>query len=151
MITVHQSAALVYRAEENQLQVLLVTSRETKRWIIPKGNIEAGKTALEAARQEALEEAGIAGLFHSEIPLGFYMYFKKRADGSTVPASVEVYLMQAVKAVKNFREKGERKQRWVPIDRAITKIQEPGLIPILRRLRDMAPQLLAPDVSVRIA
>lgn len=143
MTTAHQAAVLAYRVEESQLKVLLVTSRDTKRWIIPKGNIGRGLTALEAARKEAFEEAGLLGEFHSDVPLGFYMYFKRKDDGSSVPTSVEVYLFAASQELKKFPEKGERKLRWVSVDRALGKIEEPGVVPILKRLKELEPSLIA--------
>ncbi|GAA0546137.1 8-oxo-dGTP pyrophosphatase MutT (NUDIX family) [Rhizomicrobium palustre] len=119
------------------MEVLLITSRETKRWIIPKGNIGKGKTALQAAEQEAWEETGVRGHFHSDVPLGFYMYFKVREDHSQTPMSVEVYMLHAESQAKKWPEKGERKLRWLPVADAIKKIEEPGVEPLLKRVAEM--------------
>lgn len=138
----HQAGVITYRIENGRVEVLLITSRETKRWIIPKGNISRSKTAAEAAAQEAYEEAGIRGRFDSEMPLGFYMYFKVRDDKTTTPTSVEVYLLRAESQAKKWPEKGERKLAWLPVAEAIEKIEEPGVVPLLKRLRDMERGLL---------
>ncbi len=116
---------------------MLITSRDTKRWIIPKGNIEPGKTAIEAAKMEAYEEAGIRGEVAGDLPLGFYMYFKKRNDGTQVPVSVEVYLLRVDKELKKWPEKGQRKIRWFALPDAVDKIQEPAVVPLLKRLIEL--------------
>lgn len=53
-----QAAAIPYEVHDGRVEVMLLTSRNTRRWIIPKGNIEKGETALKAAAAEAFEEAG---------------------------------------------------------------------------------------------
>ena len=70
-----QVAALPWRRGSDGLEILLVTSRETRRWVTPKGGRTAGKTDAEAAAQEALEEAGIEGVT-GETPLGTFRYLK---------------------------------------------------------------------------
>jgi len=134
---------IAYRIEEGRVEVLLITSRDTRRWIIPKGNIDRGKTPMEAAAQEAYEEAGLRGRFTSEVPLGFYMYFKVRSDQTSTPTSVEVYLLHAEQQAKKWPEKGERKLRWLTLKDAIKKIEEPGVAPLLKRLAEMEETLIA--------
>src|SRR5687768_10703659 len=83
-----QYGALPYDpGEDGEPRVLLITSRETKRWVIPRGNPIAGLGPAQAAAQEAYEEAGIRGEIE-ESALGAYRYDKRRPDGSTVPALV---------------------------------------------------------------
>ena len=135
----HQAGVIAYRIENGSAEVLLITSRETRRWIIPKGNIGRGKTAPEAAALEAYEEAGVHGTIASEIPLGFYTYFKRRADASTFPVSVEVYLLKVERQAKKWPEKGTRKLAWLPVAKAIRKIEEPGIVPLLRRVGELIP------------
>jgi 8-oxo-dGTP pyrophosphatase MutT (NUDIX family) len=78
----HQAGIIAYRVKGGAIQVLLITSRDTGRWIIPKGNISSGSTPAEAAEREAFEEAGIKGTLVGSSPLGFYTYFKKFPDRS---------------------------------------------------------------------
>ena len=87
-----QYGVLPYR-EEGGLEVLLVTSRETKRWIIPKGWPMKDRTAPQAAAQEALEEAGVVGVAE-ETALGTYRYWKKLKDGSSIQCEVSVFPMK---------------------------------------------------------
>jgi 8-oxo-dGTP pyrophosphatase MutT (NUDIX family) len=77
----HQAGVIAYRIRDGEVRVLLMTSRDTGRWIIPKGNIKAGVTPCKAAEKEAYEEAGIKGTITGSIPLGTYTYFKKLDSG----------------------------------------------------------------------
>lgn len=125
-----QYAALPYR-DEGELEVLLVTSRETRRWIIPKGWPMASRHAWESAAREALEEAGVEGAV-SHTPVGTYIYDKRLAGGVLVPCSVEVFALKVARQRKQWREKDQREVRWVPIAEAIEMVQEQGLKIILR-------------------
>jgi 8-oxo-dGTP pyrophosphatase MutT (NUDIX family) len=107
-------------------QLCLVTSRSGKRWVVPKGCIEAGKTAGEVALQEAWEEAGLVGLLQHE-PIGSYVYEK---DGLT--CHVIVFLMTVTEAVENYPEAGMRQRVWVPIGQALARIEEAGLRELIR-------------------
>src|SRR5690606_20329418 len=84
-----QVAALPFRIKDGKVEVLLVTSRETKRWLIPKGWLMKGKKPHKAAAQEAVEEAGVKGEIESE-SLGHYDYWKRRAAHFDL-CRVEVY------------------------------------------------------------
>jgi 8-oxo-dGTP pyrophosphatase MutT (NUDIX family) len=125
-----QYAALPYR-DEGELEVLLVTSRETRRWIIPKGWPMASRHAWESAAREALEEAGVEGAV-SHTPVGTYIYDKRLAGGVLVPCSVEVFALKVARQRKQWREKDQREVRWVSIAEAIEMVQEQGLKIVLR-------------------
>jgi 8-oxo-dGTP pyrophosphatase MutT (NUDIX family) len=129
-----QAGVIAYRIRRGEVQVLLMTSRDTGRWIIPKGNIKPGTTPSQAAAQEALEEAGIKGTIVGSTPLGMYTYSKKLGSGEARAATVEVFLLQVKKQVKKWPEKGERKLAWVSAEKAVSVIEEPGVVPLLVRL-----------------
>jgi 8-oxo-dGTP pyrophosphatase MutT (NUDIX family) len=137
----HQAAVIAYRVLNGKVQVLLMTSRDTGRWIIPKGNIDGGTTPAQAAEKEAYEEAGVKGTIASSIPLGIYTYFKKLGSGKTHAAAVEVYLLRVKEQLKKWPEKGERKLSWLSTKQAVELIEEPGVIPLLRRLMEFEDQL----------
>ena len=111
-------------------RVLLLTSRETRRWVIPKGWPMNGRKPHEAAAQEALEEAGVAGRVRKK-PIGAYSYFKKREAHFDV-CQVDVYLLKVEKQLKNWREKGQREAQWFTLEEAADLVQEPGLVALLR-------------------
>ncbi len=111
---------------------MLVTSRETKRWVIPKGWPMRGKKNWAAAAQEAKEEAGIIGKTHKR-SIGEFHYFKRQAAQFDL-CRVEVYLVDFEKHLDAFREKGQREICWLPLEEAAEAVQEPGLQALLQSL-----------------
>jgi 8-oxo-dGTP pyrophosphatase MutT (NUDIX family) len=107
-------------------QVCLVTSRNGKRWVVPKGCMEPGKTAGEVALQEAWEEAGLLGLLQPE-PIGSYLYEK---DGFT--CYVTVFLMQVTGTVENYPESTLRQRCWLPLAQAVLRVEDAGLRELIR-------------------
>jgi len=118
-----------------------MTSRDTGRWIIPKGNINGRSTPSKAAEKEAYEEAGVKGTITSSIPLGIYTYSKKLESGEARAATVEVYLLRIKERLKKWPEKGERKLSWVSTKKAVGLIEEPGVVPLLHRLMEFEDTL----------
>ena len=117
-------------------RALLLTSRETKRWIIPKGWPMKGRKPWEAAAQEALEEAGLVGHI-SKKPIGHFDYFKRR-DAHFDLCCVDVFLLTVEGRRKNWRERGQRRAEWFPLDEAASLVDEQGLIAILHNLATTA-------------
>src|SRR6266850_1145115 len=140
----NQAGVIAYRVLDGKVQVLLMTSRDTGRWIIPKGNIN-GRSTSKAAEKEAYEEAGVRGTITSPIPLGIYTYSKKLASGEARAASVEVYLLQIKEQLKKWPEKGERKLSWVTTKEAVDLVEEPGVVPLLQRLMELEDTLANPE------
>ncbi|WP_425090784.1 NUDIX hydrolase [Tropicimonas sp. S265A] len=133
-----QVAALPYVMDRGKPRVLLITSRETRRWVIPKGWPMKGLSAPEAARIEAWEEAGIVGKV-SDTCLGFYAYHKSLAKADPLPIVVAVYPLR-VKALKDkYPEVGQRRRKWMSCKRAAERVDEPELRKILRKF-DGSPQ-----------
>jgi 8-oxo-dGTP pyrophosphatase MutT (NUDIX family) len=129
-----QIAALVYRWRADQLEVLLVTSRETRRWILPKGWPVPGKSAPATAEQEADEEAGIFG--HAvKKPIGRYAAIKRIGETS-LPCEVEVYPLHFVKQKLKWKERGERACHWLLAEEAAAKVAELELAAIIRSFAD---------------
>jgi 8-oxo-dGTP pyrophosphatase MutT (NUDIX family) len=127
-----QVAALPFRIKDGRIEVLLVTSRETKRWLIPKGWPMKGKKPHRAAEQEAEEEAGVKGEIGDK-PLGSYDYWKRRATHFDL-CRVEVYPLKVSKQLKSWREKGQRKSQWFPVEEAAHQVLEPALAHLIRSL-----------------
>jgi len=122
-----QSGVIPYRFQGAELQVLLITSRKGKRWIIPKGIVEAEFSPAESAVKEALEEAGVRGTIAPE-PVGSYQYQKW---GGT--CTVDVFLMK-VETSEPTWEEDFRKREWLPLDKAIARIREKPLRKIMANL-----------------
>ncbi|MEP3634228.1 MAG: NUDIX hydrolase [Shimia thalassica] len=130
-----QFAALVYRVQNDKTQVLLITSRKTRRWIIPKGWPMSGLTPSEAAAQEAWEEAGVKGITH-DAPVGSYFYsktIKTRGGPMPMPVMTIVYPMQARKLASKYPEAGQRRRKWLSPKKAALRVKEPELAQILRK------------------
>lgn len=113
------------------IEIMLVTSRQTRRWIIPKGNIDAGMSPHAAAAQEADEEAGVRGNI-SQDPLGSFTYEKCIVGGIYVTAKVVVYPLAVREVADDWKESKWRRRQWFAIDDAAEAIQEPGLRDIIR-------------------
>jgi len=126
-----QVGALCWRMNRGQVQTLLITSRDTGRWIIPKGWPMAGKTGAEAAGQEAWEEAGVEARKGTVNPLGQYAYDKILKPGLALPCLVTVYALRVSRLRGKFPEYKERRRKWFYASRAARKVAEAELRALL--------------------
>lgn len=128
-----QVAALCYReVRKGKKEVLLVTSRDTGRWVIPKGWPMEDKSDHAAAKQEAWEEAGVKSGKVKSRALGRFCYDKKLDDGDVCPVEVAVYPLRVDDTKKSFPEADERERIWVSPKKAAKMVREPELKKILR-------------------
>lgn len=132
--TREQVAALCYKRTDDGLKVLLITSRDTGRWIVPKGWPVPGKDGPQSALQEAWEEAGVRKADIEDDPMGSYDYAKWRKDGSATPIETQVYLTHVRDLKKSYPEVDERERAWFTPQRAAELVDEPDLKEILRTL-----------------
>lgn len=127
---IRQVAALPYLTEgsaaDAPLKILLITSRETRRWIIPKGNPISGLMPCEAAACEAEEEAGVRGAVSSS-PLGFFRYLKRFSGGASLMVDVEVFPLAVNEELLDWKERAERERRWFMPEEAAEAVEEPDL------------------------
>jgi 8-oxo-dGTP pyrophosphatase MutT (NUDIX family) len=126
-----QVAALCYRKSKGQKEVLLITTRGTGRWMLPKGWPMDGKTASEAARIEAWEEAGVKSAKVGRRPVGEFDYIKTHDSGLTEPCSATVYPIKVDKVKDDFPEAGQRKRKWVSVKKAAEMVEEQSLRDLL--------------------
>jgi 8-oxo-dGTP pyrophosphatase MutT (NUDIX family) len=126
-----QVGALCWRQTDAGPQVLLITSRTTRRWIIPKGWPEEGADLHEQAAQEAWEEGGVRGEVSAQ-SLGHYSYDKLKKSGETKRIRVEVYPLNVLVEAGDWPEKAERERRWLPLTEAADAADEPELAQLLR-------------------
>ncbi|WP_127114958.1 NUDIX hydrolase [Shimia sediminis] len=129
-----QVAALCFRQEGAQKKVLLVTSRDTRRWVLPKGWPIDGKDAAEAALQEAWEEAGVKQGEITDEALGTYDYDKELKSGLPVRVETVVFPVKVNKLSDRYPEADERDRKWVTPQAAANMVQEPELQELLRGL-----------------
>lgn len=126
-----QFAALCWRLRGGAPQVLLITTRRSGRWIIPKGWPESGMTPGEGALKEAWEEAGVKGKVHDRV-LGLFSYVKRLGTGEMISCVAMVYPVKVKKICQSFPEAGTRRRRWVSLRRAASMVREPELAQILK-------------------
>lgn len=127
-----QVAALCHRGEGAETEYLLVTSRDTGRWIIPKGWPIRGLKSNETALQEAWEEAGVRHSRASSTPIGHYSYAKRQPSGLEIPVETLVYSVAVQDLAKEFPEAHERTRKWVSAEAASKMVDEPELQSIFR-------------------
>jgi 8-oxo-dGTP pyrophosphatase MutT (NUDIX family) len=130
-----QCAALPFRVSGG-LMVLLQTSRDTGRWVLPKGWLMKREKPYSTARREAREEAGLVGPIGKRC-IGTFHYSKRLANGATVTCEVHVYALSVQGQRKRWPERRERTQRWFTPEEAAEAVQEPELAALLRGLTSL--------------
>jgi 8-oxo-dGTP pyrophosphatase MutT (NUDIX family) len=102
-----QYGVLPYRVDaEGKLEILLITSRERRRWVVPKGNPIPFLLNYESAAREAFEEAGVEGPI-STVPIGSYRYEKRRRQGGGSPALVNLYPLRVTRQADAWPERDQ--------------------------------------------
>jgi len=125
-----QCAALPWRMVDGEPRVLLITTRRTHRWIVPKGWPEPDRPLHEQAAFEAWEEAGVRGDV-SVHPIGGFGYDKVRKNGKIRPLYVRVFPLAVTEEVADWPEAHERQRRWFARAEAAEAVQEPELKTLL--------------------
>ena len=131
-VTGVQYAALPWRLRGEKLQILLVTTRRTRRWIIPKGWPMDGVKPTEAAAREAFEEAGVTGVI-DKAAVGQYHYMKLMRDGMEMPCRVEVFALKVIDESPDWDEMDARERRWCSVAEATGAVRELQLKMVIRR------------------
>jgi 8-oxo-dGTP pyrophosphatase MutT (NUDIX family) len=126
-----QTAALCWRLGKKGKEVLLITSRDTGRWIIPKGWPIKGLDGAGTAAQEAWEEAGVKPARVKDKPLGLYHYVKKLDNGLPAPVATTVYPIEVDHLEDDYPEKLQRKRSWMSPKQAAALVAEPELRDLL--------------------
>jgi 8-oxo-dGTP pyrophosphatase MutT (NUDIX family) len=129
-----QVAALCWRVHEGRTEVLLITSRDTGRWILPKGWLIDGLDGPRSALQEAWEEAGVKEADLITDPIGSFDYDKRQDSGYDIPVEANVYKARVITLADEFPEVDERTRKWVTPEEAANMVREPGLQRILRNM-----------------
>jgi 8-oxo-dGTP pyrophosphatase MutT (NUDIX family) len=136
-----QFAALPFRiGTSGRPEIMLLTSRETGRWVIPKGWPIRGLKPRKVAAREAYEEAGLVGSITSKRPVGIYHYEKQLAEGGLL-CEVRVFLFRVDRQLDDWPEKGQRQTRWLDPAAAAALVNEGGLAEIVRFASHQPPTL----------
>ncbi|WP_299397802.1 NUDIX hydrolase [Pelagibius sp.] len=126
-----QCAVLAYRLSKRGPKIALVTSLETRRWVLPKGNLVNGLSARESAALEAFEEAGLEGTM-AKRSCGSYDYEKTELKGGAL-CRVSVYPMAVTRVKRNWPEKALRQRKWMSIEKAVAAVGEAELKTLIAR------------------
>lgn len=141
-----QFGVVPYRiSADGTVEVLLVTTRETRRWTAPKGWPMKKLDGLETGLREAFEEAGVLGDGGPRV--GAFDYLKTRRSGKQERCRVELFAMRVTEERPDWREKAERERRWFTHAAAADAVQEDELKAILLDL----PNRLAPGDGVAVS
>ncbi len=125
-----QCAAIPLLRQDDALLVVLVTSRDTGRWVVPKGWHEAGVSGAEMAAREAFEEAGLVGRVQPT-PLGAYRYHKRLASADPLLCEVAVFTMEVAELLETWPEQGQRRRHAFPPAEAAALVAEAELAALL--------------------
>lgn len=126
-----QVGALPWRKRGGAIEILLVTSRTTGRWLIPKGGVMAQFVDMNAARQEAFEEAGVLGRMQRRT-IGTYTYRKIDTGGPAQLCRVKVFALEVVHELKIWQEMTQRRRHWFAVKDAVKRVGERDLRRIMR-------------------
>ena len=133
-----QYAALCYRIRKDKPQFLLITSRGTGRWIVPKGWPMKGKSPAKAALREAWEEAGVRGQVGKDA-IGMFSYRKVLGRKRLEPCVALVFPVAVKSLDGSFPEAKQRRRKWFGRKKAAARVSEPELAEIIR---NFDPRLL---------
>ena len=129
-----QYGALPYRVSSgSRAEFMLVTSRQTRRWVIPKGWPKKGKSPHRLAAREAFEEAGVTGAIGRR-SVGSFSYENRLKNGGLITCEVRVFPLEVKRQSKQWPEMQERRIKWLSASKAAEKVKEPMLGKIIRRL-----------------
>lgn len=133
----HQVGALAYRRTDSGpgsvVEVLLITSARSGRWIVPKGNVDGGMRPHLAAAKEAEEEGGVRGRI-AERPIGSFCYGKER-DGAICQLEVDLYPLEVSDELAQWPEMSFRDRQWLLQEDAAKAVGEPDLASMIRSFR----------------
>lgn len=139
-----QVAALCWRRFDKGIRILLITSRDSGRWVIPKGWPMRNRSEPEAAAREAYEEAGLRGEIAPR-SLGIYTYDKVLSPGRHVTCVVRVYPLEVREKLKTFPETGQRRVQWFDPRKAAKRVAERDLAEIIRAFAAETEEAQAPS------
>lgn len=129
-------------SESGTRQIMLLTSRETRRWVTPKGWPMKGRKTVEVAMQEAYEEAGLVGHIVSKRPVGKFHYLKRLSKGEAL-CEVRVFLFRVERQLDEWPEKDQRETKWFDAEEAADLVDEGGLADIIARCSGSYIRLMA--------
>jgi 8-oxo-dGTP pyrophosphatase MutT (NUDIX family) len=127
-----QYGALPWRRAPDGIQILLITTRNTRRWIVPKGWPDEGRDPHECAAQEAYEEAGVVGDVTGDV-IGVFTHKKQLKSGQMVTCRIHVFAMEVTDVCEEWAEKNVREAKWCSVSEALALVGDSGLRRIIAK------------------
>lgn len=128
-----QFAALPFAEVDGETKVLLITSGETDRWVLPKGWSREGLSGAEVVVKEAFEQGGIRGKVVVQ-QAGSYRYDRRLSDGMAIDCNVRILLLRVTELLKDWPGRGRCDRRWFTLGQAAAEVEEGELATLLQRL-----------------
>jgi len=128
----NQSGVIPFRLNGDDIEILLITSRSKKNWIIPKGIIDPGLTPRESAVREAYEEAGVRGRIFPE-KIGEYEFGKWNGT-----CRVQVFPFEVTEELETWPESCFRERKWLGIEKAAKTVKRKALKTMIERVGEIA-------------
>ncbi len=130
---IREIGAVPYRIRDNQMEIVLITTRRRKRWIFPKGQVEKRLTSLKVAKLEAFEEAGIVGQIKKGMDREFTVYRGRRK------VRLQVFPIECDEVLDHWPEAHERDRVVIQLEEALKMIKGKSLRKCIKRIvRDVA-------------
>ena len=143
-----QYAALPFRLSgDDAIEIMLITSRETRRWILPKGWPIKGLKPHETAACEAFEEAGLIGRIMKRA-IGSFQYQKRLKEGNSVTCEVEVFPLEVRQQRETWPEQHQRDGRWFSLPDAAALVEE---LDLSKTILELEAHMLAECSTKRTA
>ncbi|MBN1685332.1 MAG: NUDIX domain-containing protein [Spirochaetales bacterium] len=124
------AGAIPYKYANGDLQVLCITSRVRRRWIVPKGIWDAGSDLYEVATAEAWEEAGVIGILDKKA-VGIY-----EEENGNRNNRIELFALKVERQEEVWPEMDMRGRQWFGYDEALAAVAYPGIASLMLKLRD---------------
>jgi len=140
-----QYGALPWRHTSAGLRILLITTRTTRRWIVPKGWPIEGLAPHESAAREAFEEAGVQGKVGDEM-LGAFNHRKQLKTGQVIACRVHVYPLEVTETHDEWCEKEDREIQWCSVEEALAQVSDPALRRLIAKFARIAAALPSGDI-----
>lgn len=121
-------------ADDGAVSILLLTSRDTRRWVIPKGWPMSKRSPRATAAQEAWEEAGLVGRIVGRRPLGSYSYQKRLSPSVSIACTVKVFLLAVEQQLDDWPERAQRETQWFDTMEAAGLVDEAALADIMLKV-----------------
>lgn len=138
--TVEQVSAggAAFRTNKRKIEFAIVSVNPSRRWQLPKGLVDEGETAEQAALRETREEAGIECEIIEKIDTIEYWYFgNEKGARVRYHKFVHFFLMKYVSGDEKDHDHEIFEVRWVSADEAIEMLAFEGEKKVIEKAKSL--------------